>query len=99
MNAESQETVRYLADIVDPTSDGIFLTLVNVGLGVLAVIVPLLGGWYAFKTWTEAKGKAAAMTGIREVGFGVLVLEGFLGAIALAANYGSNILGIFGISL
>lgn len=87
----AEQTVTVLADITDPTSDGILINLVNLGLSALMVIVALVGGWFAFKAWTDGKGKAASVTEIRNVAFGVLAVEAFLGGVMFIANYGSNI--------
>lgn len=95
MNEYLASTVIHLADIQDPTSDGILIKVVNYGLGALMVIVALVGGWYAFQAWTGAKGKKAGLTEMRDVVFGVLVLEAILGGIIIIANYGSTILSGF----
>lgn len=94
MLIQTAQTITYLADITDPTSDGILVTLVNFGLGALAVITAGVGGYYAFNAWQESKGRAAALKGIREVLWGVLALEALYGVIFAAANYGSNILSV-----
>lgn len=93
VSAAAEQTVTYLADIVDPTSDGILINLVNIGLSALMVIVALVGGWYAFKAWSDAKGKGTAIKEVRDVAFGVLVIEAFLGGVMFIANYGSGIVG------
>lgn len=85
-------TVTYLADITDPTSDGILINLVNIGLSALMVIVALVGGWYAFKAWSDAKGGASSVKAVRDVAFGVLAIEAFLGGVIFIANYGSSII-------
>ncbi|SIL99502.1 Uncharacterised protein [Mycobacteroides abscessus subsp. abscessus] len=94
MLLQTTQTITYLADLEDPTSDGIVLTLINFVLAIFALATVGLGGKFAFDAWSEAKGRAAAMKGIREVGFGVLALEAFYGVIAALANYGSNILSL-----
>lgn len=90
-SAGAAEGVTYLADITDPTSDGILINLVNIGLSALMVMVALVGGWYAFKAWSDAKGGANSVKAIRDVAFGVLVIEAFLGGVMFIANYGSGI--------
>ena len=90
-SAGAAEGVTYLADITDPTSDGILITLVNIGLSALMVMVALVGGWYAFKAWSDAKGGASSVKAIRDVAVGVLVIEAFLGGVMFIANYGSGI--------
>lgn len=94
MLIQTAQTITNLADITDPTSDGILVTLVNFGLGALAVITAGVGGYYAFNAWQESKGRAAALKGIREVLWGVLALEALYGVIFTVANYGSNILSL-----
>ena len=89
--AATGQTVTHLADITDPTSDGILINLVNIGLSALMVIVALVGGWFAFKAWYEAKGKNTQITAIRDVAFGVLAVEAFLGGVMYIANYGSGL--------
>jgi hypothetical protein len=91
----AMSTVAYLADISDPTDDGMLMSLVNWGLAVLMVVVVLLGGWYAFKAWMDKKGKVEAVTEVRNVAFGVLAIEAFLGAVLFLANYGTTIISNF----
>lgn len=93
----STQTVTYLADIVDPTSDGILNRVVNFGISALMVLVALLGGWYAFKTWMDdggGKGKES-MKNLREVVFGVIVVEAILGGVIILANYGTGLVPSF----
>ncbi|WP_100524698.1 hypothetical protein [Mycobacteroides abscessus] len=94
MLVQTTQTITYLADLEDPTNDGIVLTLINFVIGFFALATIGVGGKFAFDAWSEAKGRAAAIKGIREVGVGVLALEVFYGIIFALANYGSNILRI-----
>lgn len=94
MLVQTTQTITYLADLEDPTSDGIVLTLINFAIGFFALATIGVGGKFAFDAWSEAKGRAAAIKGIREVGVGVLALEAFYGLIFAGANYGSNIMSI-----
>lgn len=91
------ETVTYLADLSDPTSDGILTKVVTFGLSALMVITALLGGWYAFTTWTGGKGKGdtGAMASLRQVVFGVIVVEAILGGVIILANYGTSLIPSF----
>ena len=86
------QSVILLADISDPTNDGILTTLVNFIIGGLMVVVAGLGAWYAFSAWRDAKGKKAALTELRDIAFGVVVIEAILGGIVALANYGSGAL-------
>ena len=86
------QTVTYTGDLVDPTSDAILTKVVNYGLGALMVITALLGGWYAFSVWAEKKGKKEAITEIRHVAFGVIVVEAVLGGVIILANYGTGLI-------
>lgn len=85
------QTVTVVADIVDPTSDGILTTLVNYGICALMVLVVLVGGWHAFKDWTGSKGEAALKI-LREHAYGILGIEALLGGILLLANRGADII-------
>lgn len=91
------QTVTYLADLTDPTSDGILTRVVNFGLAALMVLVALMGGWYAFTTWTKSggKGDAGGMKSLREVVFGVVVVEAILGGVIILANYGTGLIPSF----
>lgn len=91
MLVQTTQTITYLADITDPTSDGIIVTLVNIGLGILAVITAGMGGKFAFDAWSEAKGKAAVFKELRTIGLSTLAVEAFFALIFTVANYGSNI--------
>jgi len=91
------QTVTYLADLTDPTSDGILTRVVNFGLSALMVLVALMGGWYAFKAWTGkgGKGDAGGMQELRHVVFGVIVVEAILGGVIVLANYGTGLIPSF----
>lgn len=91
----AMSAVTYLAGISDPTDDGMLTTLVNWGLAALMVLVVLVGGWFGFKAWMDAKGKKEGVTAIRDVAFGVLAIEAFLGGVMFLANYGSGVIGNF----
>lgn len=91
MLIQTAQTITYLADITDPTSDGILVTLVNWALAVLAVITAGLGGKFAFDAWSEGKGKAAVFKELRTIGLSTLAVEAFYALIFTVANYGSNI--------
>ncbi|MBN7333054.1 hypothetical protein [Mycobacteroides abscessus] len=94
MLVQTTQTITYLADIEDPTDDGIILTCINVAIAILALLTVGFGAKFAFDVWSEAKGRAAAIKGLREIGIGVLALEAFFGVLAALANYGSNIMSI-----
>ncbi|CPW72826.1 hypothetical protein [Mycobacteroides abscessus] len=94
MLVPTTQTITFLADLEDPTSDGIVVTVTNYVLAFFALATVGVGAKFAFDVWSEAKGRAAAIKGIREVGIGVLALEAFFGLIAAVANYGSNILNL-----
>lgn len=91
MFAPLTQSAIYLADIADPTSDGMLTKIVNYGLGALMVLVALMGGWFAFTAWADKKGSKAAIVEIRHIALGVIVVEAFLGAVILIANYGSGL--------
>ena len=93
------ETVTYLADIQDPTSDGILTRIVRFGISGMMVLVVLLGAWYAFKAWMDSSGKGdgASMKSLRNIAFGVIVIEAILGGVLYLANYGTGLLSTFGI--
>jgi hypothetical protein len=93
-------TQLFRTDLTDPTSDGILTKAVNFGISALMVLVVVMGAWYAFSAWTSAKGKgdSAGMTALRNVVFGVIVIEAVLGGILLLANYGTNLLPSLGIA-
>lgn len=97
-------TVTYLADIADPTSDGILTRFVNFGISALMVVVVLLGAWYAFQEWmgSHAAGdprpgaKAPSRwAGMRNVAVGVIVIEAILGGVLVLANYGTGLVPSF----
>lgn len=90
----SVTAVTYLADLTDPTSDGILIRIVNFGLSGLAVVVALIGGWHAFSVWSASKGKSAVKE-LRDVVFGVLAVEAVIGGVTLLANYGSSLIPSF----
>lgn len=92
MTLKISQTVAVLADLTDPTSDGMLTKLVNYGLGALMVIVALMGGWFAFKAWIDASGKKESLAAMRGVVFGVIVVQAILGGIILLANYGSSLI-------
>lgn len=91
------DTVTYLADIADPTSDGILTRFVNFGISALMVIVVLLGAWYAFNAWMGAKGKgdSEGLKGLRQVVVGVIVIQAILGGVLILANYGTGLIPSF----
>lgn len=91
------QTVTYLADIADPTSDGILTRIVNFGIAALMVLVVLMGGWYAFNAWTGKKGKVDAdgLKELRHVVVGVIVVEAVLGGVLVLANYGTGLVPSF----
>ncbi|BBX87880.1 hypothetical protein [Mycolicibacterium aubagnense] len=91
MFAPVTRSAIYLADLTDPTSDGMLTKIVNYGLGALMVLVAIFGGWFAFSVWLEKKGKKEAIVEIRHIALGVIVVEAFLGAVIAIANYGSGL--------
>lgn len=84
----------FRTDLVDPTSDGILTRVVNFAIAALMVLVVLLGAWYAFKAWMSSKGKGdtEGMKGMRDIVFGVIIIEAILGGILVFANYGTGLL-------
>jgi len=99
MFERATQTVTYLADIVDPTSDGILTRVVNFGIQAMMVLVIVMGGWYAFKAWMSVSGKgdAGGWKSLRDIVFGVILIEAFLGGILYFANYGTSLLPSLGI--
>lgn len=96
-------TQLFRTDLVDPTPDGILTRVVNFAIAALMVLVALLGAWKAFQAWMGGKdastgGGQADMKNLREVVFGVIVVEAILGGILVLANYGSGILPSLGIA-
>jgi len=97
-------TQLFRTDLVDPTPDGILTRIVNFAIAALMVLVALLGAWKAFNAWMG--GKEAATTGggkttlgaLREVVFGVIIVEAILGGVLILANYGTRILPSLGIA-
>lgn len=83
--------VVVLADLVDPTDDGILSSLTNYVIAGLMVLVALAGSWHAFKDWNGEKGPAAVKV-LRDHAIGVLAIEAFLGGILLIANEGTGII-------
>lgn len=92
MILKTAQTVTVLADLADPTSDGMLTKMVNYGLGALMVIVALMGGWFAFKVWVDKKGSKESLTELRTVVFGVIIVEAILGGVILLANYGTGLI-------
>jgi len=98
-------TQLFRTDLVDPTPDGILTRIVNFAIAALMVLVALLGAWKAFNAWMGG-GKDAASTGggkttmsnLRDVVFGVIVVEAILGGVLILANYGTRILPSLGIA-
>ncbi|KXO90611.1 Uncharacterised protein (plasmid) [Tsukamurella tyrosinosolvens] len=98
MYTQTLETVIQLADISDPTSDGIALRAVNWTLAILMLLVVGFGAYYGFQAWRKkAAAGANGIAEVREVAFGVIVIEMFLGGIIWFANYGTSLLQNFGI--
>jgi hypothetical protein len=96
-------TQLFRTDLVDPTPDGILTRVVNFAIAALMVLVALLGAWKAFQAWMGGKdastgGGKTDMANLREVVFGVIVVEAILGGILVLANYGSGILPSLGIA-
>ena len=87
-------TQLFKTDIVDPTSDSILTRVVNYGISAMMVLVVVLGAWYAFKTWMEDKGagKSASWSHLRNIAFGIIIIEAILGGVLTLANYGTGIL-------
>lgn len=86
--------ITYLADLVDPTDDGILSSLANWVLGALMVLVVIAGGWHGFSAWNDAKGKGGPGI-LRDHAIGILSIEAFLGGILLFANRGTSIIPSF----
>ena len=87
-------TQLFKTDIVDPTSDSILTRVVNYGISAMMVLVVVLGAWYAFKAWMDDKGAGGAdqMKKLRDVAFGIIIIEAVLGGVLTLANYGTGIL-------
>jgi len=91
-------TQLFRTDLVDPTPDGILTRIVNFAIAALMVIVALLGAWKAFQTWSGDSTGGGAMSSLREVVFGVIIVEAILGGVLILANYGTRILPSLGIA-
>ncbi|MFA5707531.1 hypothetical protein [Mycolicibacterium sp.] len=87
-----EQTVTILADLTDPTPDGILSSVVNYALTALMVVVALCGGWFAFKAWADADGKGNAMKDMRSIVYSIIVVEAILGGVIILANYGTSII-------
>ena len=98
----------YKLDIVDPTGDGVLTRIVNFGISALMVLVVFLGAWYAFKEWMgtpdgggsaggPGKPASAKWSGLRNIVFGVIIIEAILGGILVLANYGTSLLPSVGV--
>ena len=87
---------------VDPTGDHIFSNLTGFVIKALMVLVALIGAWKAFNVWLggdndDAKkaatsGDTSVMKGLRQVVYGVLVVEAILGGVLYLAAYGTSLL-------
>jgi hypothetical protein len=88
--------VTVLADLVDPTDDGILIQLVNYGIKALMVAAVILAGWHAVKEWKGKKGDEALKV-LREHAYALLGVEAFLGAVILIANRGTDLIPGLGI--
>ena len=99
MFERATQTVTYLADIVDPTSDGILTRVMTFSIQSMMLLVVLMGGWYALKAWNASAGKgdASGSKSLRDIAFGVILIEAFLGGILYFANYGTSLLPSLGI--
>jgi len=91
-------TQLFRTDLVDPTPDGILTRIVNFAIAALMVLVALLGAWKAFNVWSGDGTGGGAMKSLREVVFGVIIVEAILGGILILANYGTRILPSLGIA-
>lgn len=89
----------FKADIVDPTNDGILLRIIQFGISALMLLAVLLGAWFAFQAWTSASGKGdqKSVVGVRNVVFGVIIIEAVLGGILVLARYGADLLPSLGV--
>ena len=98
-------TQMFKTDIVDPTSDSILTRVVNYGISAMMVLVVILGAWYAFKAWMTNSGgpgaagktggeggKSAGWSHLRNIAFGIIIIEAILGGVLTLANYGTGIL-------
>ena len=87
-------TQLFKTDIVDPTSDSILTRVVNYGISAMMVLVVVLGAWYAFKSWMDSSGSGdkTQMTALRNIAFGIIIIEAILGGVLTLANYGTGIL-------
>ena len=96
-------TQLFKTDIVDPTSDSILTRVVNYGISAMMVLVVVLGAWYAFQAWMKASGgpgaskegaagKSASWSHLRNIAFGIIIIEAILGGVLTLANYGTGIL-------
>ena len=95
-------TQLFKTDIVDPTSDSILTRVVNYGISAMMVLVVVLGAWYAFKAWMtnsggpgapgKEGGKSASWSHLRNIAFGIIIIEAILGGVLTLANYGTGIL-------
>lgn len=83
--------VTVLADLVDPTDDGILTKLANYCIGALMVVVVILVAWHAVKEWKGKRGDEALKI-LREHAYALLGVEAFLGALILIANRGTDLI-------
>ena len=81
---------------VDPTGDHIFANITGFVIKVLMVMVALVGAWKAFHAWmggdAKTKTDSGTLTNLRQVVYGVLVVEAILGGVLYLAAYGTSLL-------
>ena len=85
---------------VDPTGDHIFANITGFVIKVLMVMVALVGAWKAFHVWMGEKeaevkasrGDTGTLSSLRQVVYGVLVVEAILGGVLYLAAYGTSLL-------
>ena len=88
----SSTSVTVLAELEDPTPDGIITRVGNTLLKALALLAPFAaGGFYA---WDYVKGGAKwtkeSMATARQTVIGLFIVEGILASIFWFANYGQD---------
>lgn len=94
MNGLLASHVVVLADLVDPTDDGVVSSMINYVLAGLMCLVALVGGWHGFRDWNGSSG-TKSITILRDHAIGILAVEAFLGSILVIANEGTGFITSF----
>lgn len=86
------ESVTYLANLQDPTSDGTLIRLVNLSLAALAIILVPLFAFYLVAKFVDAKGKPEGKD-VRSIVVYFVIAQALIGAAAIIANVAASTLG------